>query len=128
MKKGKRKPLVLLIAGILLAIFALIMLSTPDGYYGTIIGFILAAICIVLWLIERSQSGAKNTNVVEGTFTGIAKYGDGWVGCYFEIDGKETRVSILNEVYNPKLLMPGGTYKLTLNKKDQSVVSVERIG
>ena len=127
MKKNKTKSLILLVTGILLAVIALILLSVPDGYYATIVGLILAAICVIIALRELSQAGAKNTHAIEGKFLRIGKYGDGWVGCYFEINGKETRVPIFKDVYNSKLLMPGGKYKLTCKNKNDEVIGVERI-
>lgn len=127
MKKNKVKSWFLLITGILLAIIALIMLSVPDGYYATIFGLIIAAICVLIALIQLSKTRKKNTYIIEGKFLSIGKFEEFWVGCYFEIDGQEKRVAIMKDVFNPKLLMPGGQYKLTLSKKDDSVVGVERI-
>ena len=91
------------------------------------IGIVVAIVCAIIAFVQKSQTSEKNTHVVEGTFLSIGKYGNGWVGCYFDVDGKQTRIGIMSNVYNPKLLMPGGKYKLICKNKDNSVISVERI-
>ena len=127
MKKNRTKSWIELIAGALLIVIGLVMLAFSYGFVFTIIFVICGAIFVILALGQLSKSSAKNTRTVEGKFLSIGKYGEGWVGCYFEIDGRETRISITKDVYNPKLLMPGGKYKLTLNNKDNSTVGVERV-
>lgn len=127
MKKNRRKAWFEVIAGALLIVVGLIALSIPDGWWLTAICVVCGAIFVILALVTLSKSSAKNTHVVEGTFLSIGKYEKDWVGCYFEINGKQTRVAIFKDVYNPKILMPGGKYKLTLNNKDNSVVGVTRI-
>ena len=128
MKKNKRKSILLLVVGALVAVISLIMLSVPEGYYATIFGLIIAAVCVIIALVQLSQTSTKNTHTIEAMFISIGKYGDGWVGCYFEVNGKQTRIAIMNDVFNPKLLMPGGKYKLTCKNKDDQVIGVERIG
>ena len=127
MKKKRTRAIVELIFGIILIIGGLSGLAIPDAIYFTVIFAICGVIFVILALVTLSKSNAKNTHTVEGTFLSIGKYGDGWVGCYFEIKGKETRIAILNDVYNPKLLMPGAKYTLTLSNKDETVLAVERI-
>ena len=135
MKKGKGKFWFMMIVAALLFIGSVVYLisaaTTPDVESFPIVGWIgiaVAIVCAIVALVQKSQNSEKNTHVVEGTFLSIGKYGDGWVGCYFEIDGKEKRIAIINSVYNPKLLMPGAKYKLVCKNKDESVISVERIG
>ena len=127
MKKNRTKAWIELISGALLIVIGLVALAIPDGWWLTAICVVCGAIFVILALITLSKSSAKNTRTVEGKFLSIGKYGDGWVGCYFEINGKETRIAISKDVYNPKLLMPGGMYRLTLNNKDDSTVGVQRI-
>ena len=134
MKKGKGKFWLMIIIAALLFIGSVVYLisaaATPDVESFPIVGWIgigVALVCAIVALVQKSQNSEKNTHVVEGTFLSIGKYGDGWVGCYFEVGGKEKRIAIMNNVYNPKLLMPGGKYRLTCKNKDESVVAVERI-
>ena len=127
MKKNRTKAWIEIVVGAILIIVGLILLAIPDGWWLTAFFVVCGAIFVVLAVLALSKSNAKNTYTVEGKFLSIGKFADGWVGCYFEINGKETRIAILNDVYNPKLLMQGGMYKLTLNKKDDSTVGVERI-
>lgn len=128
MKKKKVKSMILLIAGIALAILGLAFLSIEDGIYATGLFVIIGGAAIIISVVEMLQYSKKNTHVIEAEFISIGKYADGWVGCYFNVNGKETRIAIMNDVFNPKLLMPGGKYKLTLKNKGDSVIQVERIG
>ena len=134
MKKGKGKFWLLIIVAALLLIGSVVYLisaaATPDVESFPIVGWIgiaVAIVCVIIAFVQKSQNSEKNTHVVEGIFLSIGKYGDGWVGCYFEIDGKQTRVGITKDVYNPKLLMPGGKYRITRKNKNYEVISVERI-
>ena len=134
MNKGKGKFWVLIIVAALLLLGSVIYLISTAGEkdvetYPVVgwVGIAVALVCVISALVKKSQTSDKNTHVIEGTFTSIGKYGDGWVGCYFDVNGKETRIAIINSVYNPKLLMPGGKYKLICKNKDDSVISVERI-
>lgn len=135
MKKGKGKFWLLIVVAAILFIGSVAYLISAASMSDEVetfpvvgwIGIVIAAVCAVVAFVQKSQNSAKNTHIVEGTFLSIGKFADGWVGCFFEIDGKETRIAILSNVYNPKLLMPGGKYKLTLKNKDNSVLDVERI-
>ena len=129
MKKGKAKSTFLLILGGILALISIIILiADSELYVLSVVGLIIAVACVITALMKRAQSSTKNTYVMEATFTSIGKYGEGWVGCYFDVNGKQTRIAIQNSVFNPKLLMPGGKYRLTRKNKDDSVIQVERIG
>lgn len=133
--KGKGKFWLLIIVAALLLIGSISYLASSAGMEDEIetypvvgwVGIAIAIVCVIVAFGKKSQTSEKNTHVVVGTFLSIGKYGDGWVGCYFEVNGKETRIAITNSVYNPKLLMPGGKYRLTLKNKDESVVAVERV-
>ncbi|MCH5159693.1 MAG: hypothetical protein J1F66_02455 [Clostridiales bacterium] len=136
MKKGKGKFWLLIVLAAILFIGSVAYLISTASMSDDVetapevgwVGIAIAAVCVVVAFVQKSKTSAKTTHTVEATFTSIGKFGDGWVGCYFEVDGKETRIPIFNSVYNPKLLMPGAKYKLTLKNKDNSVVEVERIG
>ena len=91
------------------------------------VGIVVAVICVVVAFVQKSKNSDKNTYAIEATFLSIGKYGDGWVGCYFDVGGKETRIAIMNDVFNPKLLMPGAKYKITRRNKDNDVIGVERV-
>lgn len=128
MKKLNGKSWFLLIlAGILLIVAIASMILAPSAWILGVILIIFIAVLVFIALKPLRQLSDKNAYTVEGTFLSIGKYGDGWVGCYFEIDGKETRVAIMEDVYKPKLLMPGGKYRLTCNKKNNDVLRVERV-
>ena len=135
MKKSKGKFGLLIIVGALLFIGSVVYLISSASMADEVetfpavgwVGIAVAIVCVLIAFVQKSQNSEKNTHVVEGKFLSIGKYGDGWVGCYFEVNGKETRIAITNDVYNPKLLMPGGNYKLVRKNKDDSVISVERV-
>ena len=135
MKKGKGKFWLLIILGAILFIGSVIYLISTASVSKDVetfpavgwIGIAIAAVCVVVAFVQKSKTSAKNTHTIEATFTSIGKYAEGWVGCYFDVDGKQTKIAILNDVYNPKLLMPGAKYRLTRKNKNNDVVQVERI-
>lgn len=140
MKNLKAKNWFMIVLGaimLILSIAVLIMgLTDPEwanddaktGYIALCAtAFILAIVCAFIGLRPLWTMSEKNVTTIEATFLSIGKYGNGWVGCYFEVNGQETRIAVNNEVYSPRLLMPGAKYKLTRRKKDGDVLKVERM-
>ena len=128
MNKRKKNPKLLLVLGIILAVAGgIFLIAAPEVYLFGVFALVFGVLCVIMGLVQKSQTSTKNTYTVEATFTGIGKFEEMWVGCYFEVDGKQMRIAIFKNVYNPKLLMPGGKYRITRKNKDDTVVDVERI-
>ena len=137
MKKLNAKSWFMIILGaimVIVSIAVMIIGSTETETEGTegitvlsAVTFILSIVCLFIGLRPLWTMSEKNITVIEATFVSIGKYSDGWYGCYFDVDGKQTRIAILNEVYSPRLLMPGAKYKITQKNKDGTVIAVERI-
>lgn len=127
MKKLKTKGLIFLVLTIVFLVLSIVFIMLDPYWVLAILTIPLTVIFVIdgfpLWTLKE-----KDVNIVEkATFISIAVNNKQWVGCYFDIDGKETKVSIFRNVYKPNKLIPGRKYKIILKKKDGNAVYVERV-
>lgn len=135
--KKKTANYVMIGAGGFLFVIGLIMAAVnPDGIaiFATIavLGAITAIAGVFSLILTKKKM--NNGRVVEATFLSIDPRSNEYASfCYFELDGKETKIVVPRDVFSEKRLAPGVKYNVTLDAKEEAkgmftAIKVERIG